>query len=288
MRDLTNDAQEDQPPLQLDSKTLVTLAFLLGSATTLGASSIYRRFFKRIKNAEWVTPTMLKRKRWITGVVTNVGDADNFRLYHTPGFGWRGPLKFRHIPTHFRELKGKTIHIRVAGMDAPELSHFGRPAQPYSAQALEWLKENVEGRSIKCQLLRRDQYQRIVALPLIPRRHWRWWWWWLARVHTTRNLSLEMVRAGWGAVYEKTGAEYGQWNKEAYVAAQSEAQAARRGIWQGGMNIELPAEYKKRHRTTEQARIGEEELVGVPESKPRGFLSRLFGQIKRGGRGNTS
>jgi hypothetical protein len=54
------------------------------------------------------------------------------------------------------------------------------------------------------------------------------------------------------------------------------------------MNIELPAEYKKRHRTTEQARIGEEELVGVPESKPRGFLSRLFGQIKRGGRGNTS
>jgi hypothetical protein len=70
MRDLTNDAQEDQPPLQLDSKTLVTLAFLLGSATTLGASSIYRRFFKRIKNAEWVTPTMLKRKRWITGVVT--------------------------------------------------------------------------------------------------------------------------------------------------------------------------------------------------------------------------
>jgi hypothetical protein len=33
-----------------------------------------------------------------------------------------------------------------------------------------------------------------------------------------------MVRAGWGAVYEKTGAEYGQWNKEAYLAAQSEAQ----------------------------------------------------------------
>jgi endonuclease YncB( thermonuclease family) len=106
-----------------------------------------------------------------------------------------------------------------------QLAHFGRPAQPYSAQALEWLKENVEGRYIKCQLLRRDQYQRIVALPLLPRRHWRWrWWWWLARVHTTRNLSLEMVRAGWGVVYEKTGAEYGQWNKEAYLVAQSEAQ----------------------------------------------------------------
>ena len=29
----------------------------------------------------------------------SVGDADNFRLYHTPGIGWRWPLKFRTIPT---------------------------------------------------------------------------------------------------------------------------------------------------------------------------------------------
>jgi len=28
----------------------------------------------------------------------SVGDADNFRLYHTPGFGWRWPLKFRSVP----------------------------------------------------------------------------------------------------------------------------------------------------------------------------------------------
>jgi hypothetical protein len=52
------------------------------------------------------------------------------------------------------------------------------------------------------------------------------------------------------------------------------------------MNIELPAEYKKRHRTTEQARIGEEPLE-IPGSKPRGFLGRIFGQFKRGG-GNAS
>ncbi|KAI0284101.1 hypothetical protein BC826DRAFT_169060 [Russula brevipes] len=39
------------------------------------------------------------RKRWIAGVVTCVGDADSFRLYHTPGFGWRGPFKFRGVPT---------------------------------------------------------------------------------------------------------------------------------------------------------------------------------------------
>jgi hypothetical protein len=56
--------------LDLDTNAAIALAFLLGSATTLGASIVYRRFFKRIRNAEWVTPDLLKRKRWITGIVT--------------------------------------------------------------------------------------------------------------------------------------------------------------------------------------------------------------------------
>jgi hypothetical protein len=55
---------------RFDTEAVITLAFLLGSATTLGASSIYRRFFKRIKNSGWVTPDLMERKRWITGVVT--------------------------------------------------------------------------------------------------------------------------------------------------------------------------------------------------------------------------
>jgi hypothetical protein len=46
----------------------------------------------------------------------------------------------------------------------------------------------------------------------------------------------------------------------------------------------LPAEYKKRYRTVEQARIKEVELEALePESEPKGFLSRIFKQRKRGG-----
>jgi hypothetical protein len=135
-RATSNDAQ-CQPPAQLETNSLIALAFFLGCATALGTSSIYRRFFKRIKNAEWVTPNLLKRKRWITGVVTrcveavsqitptdqhrhafscSVGDADNFRLYHTPGFGWRGPLKFRHIPTGNRGSHHFTVTASVAAI----------------------------------------------------------------------------------------------------------------------------------------------------------------------------
>jgi hypothetical protein len=71
----------------------------------------------------------------------------------------------------------------------------------------------VHGQRIKCQLFKRDQYGRIVALPLLS--HRRWW---------SRNLPLEMVRAGWGVVYTGLGAEYGGWGQDAYLAAQAEAQ----------------------------------------------------------------
>lgn len=56
------------------------------------------------------------------------------------------------------DLKDQTLHIRLAGVDAPEVSiiihtvkattgllyvttqlaHFGNPAQPYSSEALDW------------------------------------------------------------------------------------------------------------------------------------------------------
>jgi endonuclease YncB( thermonuclease family) len=61
-------------------------------------------------------------------------------------------------------LKDKTIHIRIAGVDAPEAAHFGKEAQPGSELSLAWLKSQIEGRTLWCQLLRKDQYFRIVRL----------------------------------------------------------------------------------------------------------------------------
>lgn len=67
------------------------------------------------------------------------------------------------LPFPTSELKDETIHIRVAGVDAPEAAHFGRPSQPYSAEALAWLKAAIEGKRVRCLLLRRDQYARVVC-----------------------------------------------------------------------------------------------------------------------------
>jgi hypothetical protein len=49
---------------------LVLCSFFLGSVSTLGATFVYRRYFRRLRTAEWVTPDILQQKRWVRGVVT--------------------------------------------------------------------------------------------------------------------------------------------------------------------------------------------------------------------------
>ncbi|TFK47134.1 staphylococcal nuclease [Heliocybe sulcata] len=218
---------------------LLALASLsLGSASTLLAARVYRRWFRRIPNADWVTPDILQKRRWLKGVVTSVGDADNFRLYHTPGIGWRWLLKLRNVPSETRDLRNQTIHIRLGGIDAPEASHFGRPAQPYAAEALQWLKSTIEGKRVYCQLIRRDQYGRIVANVTLASRLLPW---------RMRPLQLEMLAAGWVTTYEQAGAEYGKWGLEEFKRVEAEARAARKGIWASGKLKESPSAYKRRH-----------------------------------------
>ncbi|KAI0027129.1 hypothetical protein K488DRAFT_8308, partial [Vararia minispora EC-137] len=205
---------------------------------------------RRLPNADFVTPNVLAERRWVRGYVTSVGDADNFRLFHTPGIGWRWPLKFRKIPQTPKELKDQTIHIRMSGVDAPEAAHFGREEQLYAKEALAWLKATVERRFVYCQLVRKDQYSRIVANVHLPPRLLP------GTMFTGRSVSLMMLRSGWGVVYEQTGAEYTAGGLQAYKRAEQQAmyvshvlssRQSLRGMWKSGKPTESPAEYKKRY-----------------------------------------
>lgn len=60
-------------------------------------------------------------------------------------------------------LRNETISIRIAGVDAPENAHFGNPAQPHARESLEWLRATILGKRMRCQLLAKDQYNRIVS-----------------------------------------------------------------------------------------------------------------------------
>ncbi|KAF8503878.1 hypothetical protein JB92DRAFT_2739261 [Gautieria morchelliformis] len=220
----------------------VATAFALGSLSTVGVIALRTRCFKRIPTSDWVHPRVIAKKKWIKGVVTSVGDGDGFRLYHTPGPFWTWPLKLRRVPVTAKELKDETIHIRLAGVDAPEAAHFGKQAQPYAAEALNWLKREIEGKRLWVQLIRRDQYGRIVSIPVRPPRLP------FLPISASRCVSIAMLSAGYATTYEQSGGEYGPWGKDKFLQYEEVARVMRRGMWASSSVLESPAEYKKRHR----------------------------------------
>ncbi|KAL8862840.1 MAG: hypothetical protein Q9178_000782 [Gyalolechia marmorata] len=220
-----------------DPRNIVPVLVLTGSAFAL--STFYRSYLKRIPQAINIG-SRFWRKRSLFGRVTSVGDADNFRLFHTPGgrlAGWE-LLPWRRVPKTAKELKNKTVHIRIAGVDAPEMAHFGNPAQPFSKEALDFLTSYILHRRVRAYVYKRDQYDRAVATVYVRK--------WLLR----RDVGLQILKRGLATVYEaKSGAEYGNL-EEKYRKTEKWAKLKRKGMWAGDKKgYESPREYK--------ARIGE-------------------------------
>lgn len=207
---------------------------LLVTTTVVVSLQIYRSYLRRIPGAIHVQPSFF-RTRSLFGRVTSVGDGDNFHLFHTPGGRLAGWDWLRKIPNKKADLKGRTIPIRIAGIDAPEGAHFGRPAQPFATDALAWLSDYILGRRVRAKIYRRDQYDRIVATVFVRR--------FLVR----RDVGLEMLKRGLATTYEaKYGAEFGGLEEE-YKAAEADAKAKKLGIWGGKpRHFESPRDYKTR------------------------------------------
>ncbi|KAF2270712.1 SNase-domain-containing protein [Lojkania enalia] len=222
------------------------------TVSTISALRLYKAYLRRIPSVNHIKPNYFRR-RSLFGQVTSVGDADNFRLFHIPGgrlAGW-GWLPWKRVPTTREGLANKTIHIRIAGVDAPELAHWGREAQPYSQEALDWLTEYIQNRRVRAYIYRRDQYDRVVAQVFVRK--------WLRR----RDVGLEMLRKGLATVYEaKTGSEFGEFEQQ-YREAEEKARADKVGMWtrpsilarlrgEKAKTFESPREYKARHTATEK------------------------------------
>ncbi|KAK5048346.1 putative endonuclease lcl3 [Exophiala bonariae] len=214
------------------------LATVVLTTASLGIFRFYKTYLRRIPQAVNINPSFLRR-RSLVGRVTSVGDGDNFRIYHTPGgrlAGW-GWFPGRRIPLDRKELKDQTIHVRLAGIDAPELAHFGRPAQPYGQEALEWLTSYVMGRRVRVYVYKADQYSRVVGSAYVWKGLWR------------RDVSMQMLKAGLATVYEaKSGVEFGKGDEQKYRKAEWWAKTKRKGMWSGkNKNFESPRDYKSRH-----------------------------------------
>ncbi|KAF2756672.1 SNase-domain-containing protein [Pseudovirgaria hyperparasitica] len=224
------------------------LASLVLAGGLLTSVRVYKEYLRRIPNSKYIKPGWLRQKS-LFGTVTRVGDADGFHLYHTPGgrlAGW-GWFPGRSIPVNRKELVGQTISVRIAGVDAPELAHFGQEGQPYAKEAHQFLIGLIDGRRVRVYLHSRDQYDRVVATTYVRP--------WVLK----KDVGLEMLKRGLATVYEaKTGAEYGG-KKELYETTEQKAKDSKVGMWEKPnllsrlvgtkeFRTESPREYKNRHK----------------------------------------
>ncbi|KAG0635723.1 hypothetical protein HOY80DRAFT_1011680 [Tuber brumale] len=187
---------------------------------TLAAIYFYSHYVRRIPVTSEIYPSFFRR-RSLFGTVTSVGDGDNFRLFHTPGgrlMGW-GWMPCRKVPTVKKDLRDVTLHLRIAGIDAPEGPHFGKIAQPGSSEALAWLRSYILNHRVRVYPYRRDQYERVIASVKVR------------KGMSRKDVGLEMLKAGMATIYEsKMGAEFGSLENQ-YREAEAAAKGQRIGIW---------------------------------------------------------
>lgn len=156
----------------------------------------------------------------LSGIVTYVSDGDTFKFYHTPMF------RFNNI-----KKNNKTLSIRLYGIDAPELSHFGKPEQPLAKEAKKALSDLILLKKIKIKILAVDRYSRVIAIAY-------------KGFFRKINISHKMVEMGMACVYEGRDSIYD--GKENILRElESEAMSKKIGIW-GLPNYESPMSFKKR------------------------------------------
>ncbi|KAI1319418.1 putative endonuclease lcl3 [Mortierella claussenii] len=221
----------DIPP-SVEPYLIATALFGVITASTI----LYRKRLRRIPSAAYLTPNSLQGRRILKGKVTSVGDSDNFRFYHTPGGVWAGWGWLRHVPTNNKELKNQTLHVRIAGVDAPEGAHFGMPAQPFSQESLQWLRKEVLGKTVIVKPFAKDRYERVVSMAWYPR---------FLPFLPKKNVSTEMLKAGYGQIYRQAGSEYGGMLKE-FEKVEAHARSRKIGIW-SQKNMVSAAEHKKQY-----------------------------------------
>ncbi|KAK0632557.1 hypothetical protein B0T14DRAFT_417563 [Immersiella caudata] len=228
----------------------------------------WRSYLRRLNGAGYITPGYF-RKRSLFGKVTSVGDGDGFHLFHTPGGRLAGWGWLRRVPKDRKELKGRTISIRLAGVDAPEGAHFGRPAQPFSAEALVFLQNYILGKRVRAYIYKRDQYERIVATVFVRK----------PPFFLRKDVGKELLNRGLATIYEsKTGAEFGgPAMEQSYKTAEAIAKRKRKGMWgveKAGFfgfgkkeALETPRAYKERIKKMENDAVKTMPVKTAPVKK---------------------
>lgn len=123
-------------------------------------------------------------------------------------------------------LEIREHRIRLWGIDAPEYKQKcerGNERWSCGLAATEALRRHLEGASVRCVTIDKDDHGRLVA----------------RCTANQRSVNEWLVHQGWAT-------DYARYSKGTYAGAQAGARAARRGIWSG--SFEQPERYRRRPR----------------------------------------
>lgn len=105
-------------------------------------------------------------------------------------------------------------HVRLIGLDAPELGHDGRPSQPFARRALVGLLAGSHDRvELRYGQVSHDRYGRTLAYLCLP---------------SGASVTADLLREGLAVAFTVPP---NLWNLACYERAESSARRAHRGIW---------------------------------------------------------
>ncbi|WP_051940413.1 thermonuclease family protein [Stenoxybacter acetivorans] len=115
-----------------------------------------------------------------------------------------------------RDDKGYTHKIRLAYIDAPELQQAGGFA------ARDALRGKVQGKRVDVVYFGKDQYQREIAKIVLNK----------------EDINAWLIENGWAWHYKSIAKrEQNDWDYAVYQRIQTQAQAARAGLWQSNQAV---------------------------------------------------
>ena len=124
--------------------------------------------------------------------------------------------------TFYAEVNGRTIKVRILGIDAPELKAEGNKPHEYGEitnltclaewgrKAKSYLRERIEGKTVLIEIVGRDKYGRFLAYVY----------------HDSVDLAEEMLKLGYARVFVSDFEKL-----EEYLEYQSFAVERKLGLW---------------------------------------------------------
>lgn len=186
---------------------------------------IYVNAYKRYKE-EFKVPIGSS----FTVIVAKVGDGDGFKAMHVPLL--RSKRIFNESGNVMKNLP--LLTFRLAGVDAPEVAAFGKPAQPFSKEAKEFLKALVLYKKVSVKIVGKDRYNRLLAFVYV------------GSMCFKQNVNRLLLKTGMACLYVGKDAKYGG-RLVQLQADEKLAQSKKVGMW-SRKDMVTPMAYKKLHR----------------------------------------